>query len=300
VPADIEPSMYIGHAVPGSRNGRDHFDFIVLDSEIAESTIELTLVRSDKTEVPFHCIPVDRIRSMLRSGRTLEWVLERDQSAVWIDRTSKVEANCGSSPLRVSAARTEPEISFIGAAMAQDSVGDIPVLLSELESDDAALRHDARAGLASLGTLAIRPMMEFWKQDPGNYRRALGVSVALTEFLRDHKDQAASVSALLTPPDYDLLIAAAGHNDRTMRVYATEFLFDLGAPASVDPIVDAFATASQDGQFNSVFVLGNVVPKLTAQQKSVLASEFASVTPVTPVGSNTRQALDNLLANLKQ
>ncbi len=117
--------------------------------------------------------------------------------------------------------------SPVTAAFAAQS---IPRLLSNLESDNVAARRDARTELAAIGLPAVRPMMQYWMAKPNIYRIRLGVSVALTDFMRKNKNQRKRISGELGDRDIVLLMQAAADNDRTLRIYASEFLYDLGDP----------------------------------------------------------------------
>ena len=89
--------------------------------------------------------------------------------------------------------------------------------------------------------------------DPNLYRRKLGVSVALVEMLRRDKSLGAQIK--LTNDDINLLLDFAGSDDRTLRIYAGEFLFDFGNPDVTRLALPRAATATNDdARFNWVFV----------------------------------------------
>ena len=115
--------------------------------------------------------------------------------------------------------------------------------------------------LASIGQPAFRPMMDYWAAHPASYQVRLGVSVALTEYLRDHKRDRKAVSAELGERDLLALAVAAGEDDRTLRVYASEFLYDLGDPRIVPIAAKLFDQASEDGRYNLVVVHGRRDPR---------------------------------------
>jgi HEAT repeat protein len=52
--------------------------------------------------------------------------------------------------------------------------------------------------------------------------------VATVQMLRADKKRADDISKQLKDPDLERLLDAAADPDRTVRIYATEFLFDLG------------------------------------------------------------------------
>lgn len=58
------------------------------------------------------------------------------------------------------------------------------------------------------------------------------------------------------------MVAAAGDPDRTIRVFATEFLFDLGDGRSVSLALDQIANADENGRFNLLFVVKGAIQEL--------------------------------------
>jgi hypothetical protein len=298
VPTAYQASLYIDQDIPGRRvkEARNQVDFMVVEQEIAGDTIKL-LFHNENTEVPFDCIPATLVRPKLGSGGTMEWWFADDQQSLRIsDR--KVGRACEATETKVSAAKPFKWPAIVDAAQAQEALETVPVLLDDLESTDVTIRRAAREGLARWGVEAVPEMMDFWALAPENYRRSLGVSVALTEMLRDNKDSAAVVSSKLQPQDFDLLVDAIADPDRTKRIYATEFLFDLGAPGSTQAIVEAFPSAGQDGQFNSIFVLTNVASNLDAAQKQELAADLVQLKQTLVLGDQTKTELEKLLDSL--
>lgn len=295
VPKGAQASLYLDAEVHGSRRG-NQYEFIVLDGAIAAQSMDLSLSWTEDekpTEALFHCIPVTNIRSLLGSGRTTEWSFQRADMTLAVGGATYQN---GCKTLETAAATWSLDI--VTPANAQEPVPEVSMLLEDLESDDLTLRRSARTALALQGTDAIQPMMAYWAAAPHSYRRSLGVAVALAAFLRDNKAEADAVSTLFSRDDYKLLVEAAGHPDRTLRVYATEFLFDLGAPASAESILEALPFASDDGQYNSIFVLTNIVPKLPSRDKVDLSTALQAPGLVEGFGPATAQEYRELLVTL--
>jgi hypothetical protein len=89
--------------------------------------------------------------------------------------------------------------------------------------------------------------------------------------LRADKKKAEAISNLLTDRDRDLLLSAAGDNDRTVRVYATEFLFDLGDPGAAKlGIARAADTNDETARYQWLFQAQGGWLKLAPEQKREL------------------------------
>ena len=89
--------------------------------------------------------------------------------------------------------------------------------------------------------------------DKAIYRTKLGVSLALTEMLR--RDKAPRDEIKLDPQDVTLLLDFAGSTDRTMRIYAGEFMFDLESPEVTRlALPRALRATNDDARYNWILV----------------------------------------------
>ncbi len=129
---------------------------------------------------------------------------------------------------------------------------------SDLSSDDTAIRRAARETLSEAAPADVPSMLEMLQdakasgKDP--YRTELGVVVALTEMLRKEKSLAEEVAKVLQPEQKQLILEMAGDPDRTKRLYATEFLYDLGDPeAAALALRKAVETNDPTARFNLIF-----------------------------------------------
>jgi HEAT repeat protein len=139
----------------------------------------------------------------------------------------------------------------------------IESLISSLQSNDSSLRRSARTRLAEIGHAAFKPMMEAFREPGPTYRTRLGVLVALNEMLPEDFGRKISVSECVRtkvkPEDIQAIVDAIGVEDRTMRQYATDFLYDLNDPRAVLPLAklaqqqSSKATAST---YQAVFAIG--------------------------------------------
>lgn len=147
------------------------------------------------------------------------------------------------------------------AAAEDDEVvsGGFDDLIASLESDDADTRRGARDALAAGGLSAVSALMAT-NRDKASYRFELGTAVALTELLRSDKSQRIKISRRLNQKDIDWLVGLSTNSDRTVRIYASEFLYDLGDPRVINTAIDRFATASPDGRYNLALILKGSTP----------------------------------------
>jgi hypothetical protein len=144
-------------------------------------------------------------------------------------------------------------------------------LIASLESDDANTRRGARDSLAASGLSAVSALMAS-NRETASYRFELGAVVALTELLRSDKSLRGEISRRLDHDDIDWLVGLSAHAERTMRIYASEFLYDLGDPRAVDTAVGNFAEASANGKYNLALVMKGAAP-FVRRQDSALTSE---------------------------
>lgn len=172
---------------------------------------------------------------------------------------------------------------------------EIKILIEQLDSDDKYLRRPARDKLASMGLYAVAPMMTKFTEVEASYRIRLGVLVALTTILRNDKDLAPQVSEKLTPEDLGHLAKEIDVNDRTMRQYATEFLFDLGDKRIVVPALRvAKDTKSDQSRYQAIYVIHGAYSSLDREPKAQAAASLQQLKREnTP---DTNELIDGILS----
>lgn len=289
---------------PGADHDGRLFEFFIVGREITKDRLSLIVTlpmqssnRSggDPPEVTFDCIPSTAITRFIGSGKTLQWRFDKDRELlIGVDGQTVRSGPCRDQGETGPTFALGDQLSPVSSAFAQDQ--DIDRLLNDLESDSAAVRRDARMTLSSLGQAAVRPMLTYWEQNPDSDRIRLGVSVALTEFLRDHKDQRRAVSALLTDSQLRLLAIAATDPDRTLRIYAAEFLFDLGDTRIVPIAQSLFPDASDDGRYNLILIIRGAVPDLSPPQRTALVGTLRGWQAI--VGPRTQELIASVVNDL--
>lgn len=147
--------------------------------------------------------------------------------------------------------------------------------LRNLTSNVTAVRRNARSTLSLAPVSFVPTILDAMETRDGreqdSYRRVLGGAVALTLMLRRDKSAAGAIQSQLDGNDLDLLLKATAHRDRTMRVYATEFLYDLGDPRVTEKALPlAVRTSNETARYNYVFVSQGGWRKLNANARREL------------------------------
>lgn len=288
-------------AYPGADHGGRRFEFFIIGREITKDRLSLIVSlpvaemersgRGGSREIAFDCIPSTAITRYIGGGKTLQWRFDAGREVLTgVDGGTVKSGPCFDDEDTPSFA----SLGLIGAAIAQDA--NIDQLLADLESESAAVRREARIQLAALGEAAIVPMMTYWESRPDSYPVKLGVSTALTEFLRSHKGDRRAIAALLTENHLRLLAAAAGDPDRNLRIYASEFLYDLGDKRVVPIAVELFPGASDDGRYNLIVVIRGAVPDLDATERQALAETLKGWQGI--VGPATQKLIAEVIGEL--
>ena len=294
--------LFGDEAYPGADHGGRRFEFFIIGREITKDRLSLIVTlpaaemersgRSGAREISFDCIPSTAITNHIGGGKTLQWRFDADREVlVGVGGGTIKSGPCFEDEDTPSFA----SLGIVGAAMAQDDA-DIDALLADLESESAAVRREARIQLAALGEAGVVPMMNYWQSHPDSYPVRVGVSTALTELLRARKGDNREIAALLTERHLQLLAAAAGDPDRNLRIYASEFLYDLGDKRVVPIAVSLFPRASDDGRYNLIVVIQGAVPNLGAEERRGLADTLKGWQGM--VGPNTQKLIATVMADL--
>lgn len=173
-------------------------------------------------------------------------------------------------------------------------------IFDDLTSESAKVRREARSELAAKGPSAVGPMMEEFKEHQNIYRIRLGVLVALTEMLRKDKGLSPEVRKQLSSKEkgkekenLKLIVKALNDSDRTIRIYAGEFLFDLGDPQVVPLALESAKTSYEEGRYQSIFVIKGAFQELPREEKSRVKRELEQIRLSS--GEKTKALIDDIL-----
>lgn len=282
--------------------------FIIIGREIRHNHLFVSISlppagdETTESEYLFECVRKEEVEPYLGSGQVIQWRFDKDAAQLLETGKHRKIADVGSCP-RTAQAVPERALSerrwlaglslgVIADAWAAEDV-DIPTLIRNLEASSSYLRRKARDALAGQGLEALRSMLDRLAQDEVSYRARLGIIVAMTEFLRENKDRKDEVSATMSEADLGRVLDAATHKDRTLRVYASEFLYDLGDPRSVGALFERFDAADDNGKYNLLVVLDGAYPYLDDAARAEVGITLAGLRPA--VGPKTKQLIDRII-----
>ncbi|WP_105386385.1 hypothetical protein [Neorhizobium alkalisoli] len=275
----------------------DLFSFAVFGDQTKEvEYASLRLEPPDEETAPLVTIgiPVSCIELGMGASRPLDWSV-RKAGETWevIDQrqSERVVGRWGgrrADPCAPQVASGGRGLSFTGLlsvvsnAFAQQSSPnqmsahvDLAKTGADLKSDVTEVRRAARNTLSSARPEQVPAIVELLNADPDVYRTKLGVAVALTEMLRRNKEQGPIISPLLSSENRNALLDLAGDPDRTVRIYATEFLFDLGDPEVTKlAIARAASTQNNDARYNWVLAAQDGWRRLDPVAKQALKTDL--------------------------
>ncbi len=255
------------------------FDFVMFKEEIEHSGAATLSIddKDDETKVYSFKIPERCLTGFIgRQDKPLLWQFRENEPALIEVRTGVViatllpeasdKAPSCEQPPPISAESlqgTGPLLQlFISNAFAGEDTprvtrSDIERALIDIQSSDTDVRRGARVILSNAQPEDVAFILKFvrdkLKVKSNIYRTKLGVSLALTEMLR--RDKNLRMRMHFEDADFRMLLDFAGSDDRTLRTYATEFLFDLEHPAIAKLALPlALSAPSNDAFFAWVFV----------------------------------------------
>lgn len=262
-------------------------DFIVFGKEIKRKRLNVFITLANETEFHFECISPKILRPHLATGDTVEWSFQLPDGDDGKPRIIDVESglviaedvgDCrvpGNADLAAASGASLLSSVFgmpLSAHAQSAGSGDISSLMNQLESGTSYVRRRARSSLASIGLPIVVPVLQRLSAPGISYRLRLGLVVALTEMMRSNEGPRAQIIAMINTGDIDRLVAAAADKDRTLRVYASEFLADLSDPRAIPPALNRARTASADGRFNLLLIVKKAIPNV---QRPGLRSSYA-------------------------
>lgn len=314
-------SMKFADEVLGKFDARARqFDFIVFRPELSQARIAtLRLQPADDPDGLDIRMEVSRdcIRNAIGQEDRLHWELRRiDQtlelrdlgrSGAVIARTAPDQIGlaitdaCPAGPVEASAGATGGWLAsvlsaIVPSALAQEILAPEPYtpeqlagLFADLTSDDAGIRRGARDTLAAAAVTNVPDLMSALTANIDDYRIKLGISVALAEMLRQDIGRKDDLSNVLTYQDIGTLLDLAGDPDRTVRIYATEFLFDLQNPTVAQMAIERAAeTDDVAARYQWLFAAQGGWPYLTEDDKALLESSLDAVATAAREASSNR------------
>lgn len=285
---------------PNSKN----VEFIGLGSELRDSasaSIRVFGKKDSKLDVSF-VVPRECIYGALVHSTPLLWKfkqldeeraeLSEDNSGNVIARsdiqtTDTANLTCTNAETYVAQREISPT-SWISAAFAAEiekiNLSDIDQALLDIQSTDGEVSRSARNILSraepeDVGYILgkVRTKLQV---DPDIYRTKLRVSLALTEMLR--RDKSVRDRITMTDADIQMLLDFAGEDERSLRIYAGEFLYDLERPAVTKlALPKALKPPRDDALYNWILVSQGGWQKMTAPEKQNLGPTLGELRKLT-------------------
>lgn len=141
-------------------------------------------------------------------------------------------------------------------------------------------------------------MMAALGESLDNYRLKSGVISAISDILRSNENSREKISAALSESDIALLSSsAASDKDPTVRLQATDFLYRLKDPRSVDPTLGRVKTATDDNEvYNSTLILKGTIPNLPIAEQKRVGVELDS--SKVPPDSRSKALINSIIQTL--
>lgn len=266
------------------------FDFIIFGKEIRRPVLALYITLPDKKEFPFTCIEQKNVKPYLASGKTIEWVFDKERGILLDAQGDKIIAVLGPCRKDINQHRDDASsqipppsslFHFISMALAQSDTAptmqDIQTLIEQLESDTSYTRRDARSRLAEKGIQVTEPLLSKLSEEHLTYRSRLGVIVALTEMTRANKQYRTEIIKRIKEEDLVRLLNSSTDEDRTIRIYASEFLYDLGDPRTIPLAFKRFPLALEDGRYNLLLIIKGAVPFAPNKQQNEVIEQVTKL-----------------------
>jgi len=309
-PKDSSVDLYAGgnHFLGALRGGDHHvYEFAIFSDDLKTEILGLSITPprgadgAPPSDIIFGCIDRADISRALGSQMAMQWVVDIEHGQLMtLEKRSRQVSQLGGCSRDPSPAAAAARKSFAGLrrflpiryAYAEDQ--DITSSLGDLTAESSAIRTDARRAIGETGIPAIRPLMNEWKRHSGVYRVRLGSVVSLVEMMRAMKSRRKEIGAVLSDDDLRLIATAAVDDDRTVRVYASEFLYDLADPRFIPIALDLLPSANDDGRYNLALVLRSVADEISPSERADLRKRVTSIPGSSAFGDRTRSLLGKI------
>jgi len=293
--------------------------FIVVDKELRNPNLQIQVDTNEKGEGRefFEMIGdgkwiSDRYLSDRNEnsgdGRIIKWTLDYDKKVVTDGEKVILSVPTSVKPDTVDFSKKNVQgalsgFNLISPALAdglnQTPSNDISKLVEDLKSDEPSVRRNSRDGLVAIGVVAIPDIMREAEQDLTNYRVKSGAVYILAEILRKDVSSGESISQKLQPDDFSYLTNAASDKDPTIRLQATQFLYNLHDPRAVpESLKSATQSQTADGVYNNAIIAKGSAQKFSDDDKGKLVKEFSTLNEVNENirnDTNYKNNIENLL-----
>jgi hypothetical protein len=284
------------------------FDFLIFADELDKAAIaNLIIDKGTPSDSISIGIPLDCISGFMGKERPVRLIFDtRNQTLAKVDSAGKkiiisaiydsliipelCQKTTWQEPLIVAPTSFLPISSAFASILdlfsgsTKVSKNDIERAIANLQSPDSSVYNSAKNRLSQVDPedveYVLKKLREKLKTNPAIYRTKLGVAVALTELLRRDKSQRDNME--FEPEDLATLIDLAGSDDRGLRIYAGEFLYDLERPDVARLALQSAKTAiNDDARYNLIFLSQGGWRNMSAAQKNELSATIATLNKAT-------------------
>ncbi len=278
-------------------SGFKRFDFVIFKNELDKSNAA-NLEIADKNDpdheislrIPKECLAdflgQDEIMALAYDATKKELLEEKSKGkeaviSAFDHESDIVPCEQKSAANEATEPRSFNSMSWFSSAFAADTIptdtatrAEIDQAMTEIESSDTDVRRGARNLLSRVQPEDVSYVLAQLRQklstNSSIYRTKLGVSIALTELLR--RDKSLRDKMHLETADFQTLLDFAGSDDRNLRIYSGEFLYDLESPDVARLALPlASTTTNDDARYNWLFVSQGGWPGLSDEQKKQLS-----------------------------
>jgi hypothetical protein len=281
---------------------RNSYQFMVRRQDLSSRNVsvlielvgtELISGEQELAEYIFECVEREFLLSRLGSTEGVEWRFDAINGELrsWDGSVIATVGPCRSGPsMDAPGARFSGLTKLlVGTAFAFD----INELVSALQSDSSLVRREARSDLAEVGPSIVEQLGDRLLSMDISYRERLGIIVAFTEMLREHKQERLEIASTIDDEVLRALIRAAGDPDRTIRIYASEFLYDLGDSRSVDMAFEEFSSVDANGKYNLLLVVQGAYPHMDEAAKTKIDTDLRDI--YNTVGPRTQALIGDIV-----
>lgn len=288
------------------RQDSGYYHFIALHGEMDRDYFDVNVsvpaskdgARREEEHI-FSCIPSEALAKYIGGGKTLDWRLNDDFTRLTMTASGNEYRDDVSACSGKSAVKVGSGFSLIASAWGQAALN-FDDVFHALKSDFVQTRRDARSKLSDAGINMVQPMLKLMRSDD-DYRIQLGGLVALSGFLRVSKPQAGQVAAKMSAEDFSLLVDQVANDDKTLRIYANEFAYDLASPRILAPAKEKLDTllpsaqSKADAAYSLIAVMGSAYVRADADEMRSTGDYLKSLKG--KIGSNTDILIDKILQN---
>jgi hypothetical protein len=98
---------------------------------------------------------------------------------------------------------------------------------------------------------------------------------------------------MINAENLKILVIASADEDRAIRIYASEFLYDLGDPRTIPVAFEQFSSASESGRYNLLLVIKGAVPFAPSDQQANVIKRLKALK--SPDTTKTNALIDSII-----